>query len=152
MSDEELSSGWEKRVSRSTGREYFYNHRTGQSLWERPPKENTEKVKASHILVKHCDSRRPSSWREENITRPIEEAKAILKKYIDQIDAGEETFEDIASKYSDCSSARRAGDLGYFERGQMQKAFEDVAFGLTIGETSGIVETDSGVHIIKRTG
>ena len=35
-------------------------------------------VRASHLLVKHKDSRRPSSWREENITRTKEEALEIL--------------------------------------------------------------------------
>jgi NIMA-interacting peptidyl-prolyl cis-trans isomerase 1 len=34
----------------------------------------------------------------------------------------------------------------------MQKAFEDAAFKLNIGEISGIVSTDSGEHIILRLG
>jgi NIMA-interacting peptidyl-prolyl cis-trans isomerase 1 len=37
-----------------------------------------ETVRARHILVKHRDSRRPSSWREPDITRSLEEAKAII--------------------------------------------------------------------------
>ena len=37
------------------------------------------KVRASHLLVKHKDSRRPSSWREENITRTKEDALTILQ-------------------------------------------------------------------------
>jgi len=32
----------------------------------------------------------------------------------------------------------------------MQKAFEDAAFGLEVGEMSGMVDSDSGVHIILR--
>jgi hypothetical protein len=36
------------------------------------------KVRASHLLVKHRDSRRASSWREENITRTKEEALQLL--------------------------------------------------------------------------
>jgi len=109
-------------------------------------------VRASHILVKHRDSRRPSSWREREITITKEEAIDRLRNFIDQLNAGEETFEEIASKHSDCSSAKRGGDLGYFERDQMQKPFEEAAFGLEVGEMSSIVETESGVHIIKRTG
>ena len=36
-------------------------------------------VRASHILVKHRESRRPSSWKEEKITRTKEEALEILE-------------------------------------------------------------------------
>ena len=56
-----------------------------------------------------------------------------------------------ASKRSDCSSFRQGGDLGEFERGQMQAPFEDATFALGVGEMSGIVETDSGFHLIFRT-
>lgn len=52
---------------------------------------------------------------------------------------------------SDCSSAKRGGDLGLFGRGAMQKPFEEAAFALKVGEMSQIVDTDSGVHIIIRT-
>merc|ERR1712077_91128 len=96
-----------------------------------------EKVQASHLLVKHRDSRRPSSWREENITRSKEEALEILKGYREQIVSGQASFEDLASKYSDCSSAKRGGDLGPFGRGQMQKPFEDATYSLKVGELSG---------------
>ena len=60
-------------------------------------------------------------------------------------------FASLASTESHCSSARNGGDLGAFSRGQMQGAFEDAAFSLGVGEMSGLVETDSGVHIILRT-
>ena len=67
-----------------TGQKYHVNQFTKQSQWEMPtePAEagpEDEKVQASHLLVKHKDSRRPSSWREENISRTKEEALEILK-------------------------------------------------------------------------
>lgn len=101
------------------------NKYTKQSQWDRPteaakPPSADDKVQASHLLVKHRDSRRPSSWREENITRTKEEALEILKGYREQITSGAAKFEDLASKFSDCSSAKRGGDLGPFGRGQMQ--------------------------------
>ena len=49
------------------------------------------------------------------------------------------------------SSAKQGGDLGFFGRGDMQKPFEDTTYGLQVGAMSGIVDTDSGVHIILRT-
>ncbi len=84
-------------------------------------------VKASHILV---DSK----------------AEADLLK--SRIDNGA-SFETLAKKYSKCPSGQAGGDLGYFERGQMVKSFEDVAFNLPIGKVSDPVKTQFGWHIIK---
>lgn len=126
-----------------------------ESQWELPtrkaePSNELSEVQASHLLVKHSGSRRPSSWREENITRSKEEAREILEGYLKKIEEGTE-FAELASKYSDCSSYKKGGDLGKFKRGMMQKPFEDAAFGLKVNEMSGIVDTDSGLHLILRT-
>ncbi|KAH7519939.1 hypothetical protein FEM48_Zijuj08G0090600 [Ziziphus jujuba var. spinosa] len=113
-------------------------------------------VRASHILIKHQGSRRKASWKDpegrviSNTTR--DSAVSQLKAIRDDIVSGKTKFEDAASRYSDCSSAKRGGDLGPFGRGQMQKPFEEATFALKIGEISDIVDTDSGVHIILRTG
>ena len=73
--------GWEKHVSKSTGRTYYLNTYTKQSQWEIPTEKASKanQVRCSHLLIKHKDSRRPSSWREENITRTKEEALEILQ-------------------------------------------------------------------------
>lgn len=73
-----------------------------------------------------------------------------MSEYRTKIQDKEATLAELAEKYSDCSSAKRGGDLGFFTRGAMQKPFEDAAFDLEVGELSDIVETDSGVHIIHR--
>lgn len=149
-----IPAGWEKHTSRSSGRDYYLNIYTKESQWEvpsKPAKKDMSEVQCSHLLVKHRESRRPSSWRQENITKSKEEALAELEGYMKQIQSGQKTFEELASQFSDCSSAKRGGDLGPFGRGQMQKPFEDASFALKVGEMSGPVWTDSGVHIIKRT-
>jgi peptidyl-prolyl cis-trans isomerase NIMA-interacting 1 len=110
------------------------------------------KIRAAHLLVKHRDSRRPSSWKEKDITRSKEDAIEMLKGYEQQIRSGSTTLGDLAPTESDCSSARKKGDLGFFGRGQMQKEFEDAAFALQPGQMSGVVETASGVHLIERYG
>ncbi|KAL0422863.1 UNVERIFIED_CONTAM: Amidophosphoribosyltransferase 2, chloroplastic [Sesamum latifolium] len=116
---------------------------------------SSQKVRASHILIKHEGSRRKSSWKDPEGRRisstTRDEAVAQLKTIRDDILSGKSRFEDIASQFSDCSSAKRGGDLGPFGRGQMQKPFEDATYGLKVGEISDIVDTDSGVHIIMRT-
>ena len=62
-----------------------------------------------------------------------------------------EDFVRIAGERSECRSAGNGGDLGVFGRGDMQKAFEDAAFALAVGEMSDLVDSDSGIHIILRT-
>ena len=42
------------------------------------------------------------------------------------IQSGESSFVDLATEFSDCSSAKRGGDLGKFGHGQMQRPFEEV--------------------------
>ncbi|PUZ49358.1 hypothetical protein GQ55_7G319500 [Panicum hallii var. hallii] len=128
-------------------------HRHHQA--RRPPPAE-EKVRASHILIKHEGSRRKASWRDPEgvaISATTRDDAADLARALrDQIVSGERKFEDIAAENSDCNSAKRGGDLGSFGRGKMQKAFEKAAFALKVGEMSDVVDTESGVHIIKRTG
>jgi len=174
QTDTGLPPDWEVRHSNSKNLPYYFNQKTHESRWEPPEDADTEKLKvymaqhhssahtridgaaaegkirAAHLLVKHKDSRRPSSWRETNITRSKDEAIAMLKGYEGQIRSGQKTLGDLAVAESDCSSARKRGDLGFFGKGQMQKEFEDAAFALQPGEMSGVVETASGVHLIQR--
>eukprot|EP00980_Cylindrotheca_fusiformis_P003662 scaffold818_cov136-Cylindrotheca_fusiformis.AAC.28 len=120
------------------------------------PKE----VRALHILKKHKDSRRPSSWRQAKITQSKEDATEELLGLLEILQEEEgnpaelqATFEELARTESDCSSAKRGGDLGFFGRKKMQPAFEQASFALKIGEmTKEIVETSSGVHLILRIG
>ncbi|KZV66561.1 rotamase-domain-containing protein [Peniophora sp. CONT] len=163
---------YEIRMSNSRGLPYFFNTQTQQSSWEAPPELTKEQVamlpgahllsgsggggkpsqvRASHLLVKHNGSRRPSSWKESNITRSKEEAIEILKGYESQIGGDPSKFADLAQEHSDCSSHSNGGDLGLFGPGQMQEAFEDATYALNVGEISDVISTDSGVHLILRT-
>ena len=73
-------------------------------------------VRASHILIKHEGSRRKASWKDPEgrvisaTTRA--DAAARLGELRDQILSGRASFADVAAQHSDCSSARRGGDLG----------------------------------------
>ncbi|KAK3368726.1 hypothetical protein B0H63DRAFT_489043 [Podospora didyma] len=170
--DTGLPEDWEVRHSQSKNLPYYFNFREKVSRWEPPQGTDTEKLKtymakyhsgslvtegaqpgkirAAHLLVKHRDSRRPSSWREAEITRSKEDAYAIIQGYEKRIQSGEITLGELALTESDCSSARKRGDLGYFGRGDMQKEFEEAAFSLKPSEISGVVDTASGLHLIER--
>ncbi|MCJ1417460.1 Peptidyl-prolyl cis-trans isomerase NIMA-interacting protein 1 [Xylographa parallela] len=154
-----LPPSWEVRHSNSKNLPYYFNTSTKESRWEPPSGTDTEalksymathhssapirspdvskdggKIRAAHLLIKHKDSRRPSSWRENEITRTKEEAISTLLGHEARIRSGQASLGDLAMTESDCSSARKKGDLGYFGRGDMQKEFEDAAFAMKPGE------------------
>ncbi|KAF7303109.1 Peptidyl-prolyl cis-trans isomerase [Mycena kentingensis (nom. inval.)] len=164
-----MSSPWTVKISSSRGAPYFFNTETKESTWTPPPDLTQEQVnallseaqaskrasgqaRASHILIKHSGSRRPASWKEDNITRSKDEAIAILRGHQAEIGASADKFGELAKVHSDCSSHAQKGDLGWFGPGQMQKPFEDAAFGLEVGQISDVISTDSGVHLVMRTG
>jgi parvulin-like peptidyl-prolyl isomerase len=98
------------------------------SFFGRLKRERKDRVRCAHILL-----------------RTEKEANTVLE----QLKKGE-PFSKIAKKVSTCPSGKRGGDLGSFGRGEMVKEFEDVAFALKTGETSPVVKTQFGYHIIKR--
>ena len=113
----------------------FYDSHT--DIFKRP-----EEVRASHILVKvasDADKKTVAAARKK-----IEAAQKRIKK-------GED-FAKVAKEVSEGPSAKQGGDLGYFRRGQMVKPFEDAAFGMKVGQVSGVVRTRFGFHLIKVTG
>ncbi|MES1919721.1 peptidyl-prolyl cis-trans isomerase Pin1, variant 2 [Bonamia ostreae] len=111
---------------------------------------NKERIRCSHILVKHVNSRRPKSWRQRSITRTREEAKNKIENLLKSLRKDPKNFVEIAKTESDCSSHVTGGDLGYFSKSRMQKEFEDAAFALSKGSISEPIETKSGYHLILR--
>jgi peptidyl-prolyl cis-trans isomerase C len=87
-----------------------------------------DRVHCAHILVK-----------------TETEAKMVLER----LNKGEK-FSNVAKEISLCPSKKNGGDLGTFTRGKMVREFETAAFGLDKGQTSGIVKTKFGYHVIKR--
>jgi peptidyl-prolyl cis-trans isomerase SurA len=103
------------------------------------------KASAKHILVMYQGSMRAPA----NITRSKEEALARCQEALDRLHNGEK-FEDLAREYSDGPTGPRGGDLGEFTMGRMAPEFETATFDCKVGETTGIVETAFGYHIILR--
>jgi peptidyl-prolyl cis-trans isomerase C len=103
--------------------------------------KQAEQVRASHILVSVDPKKDPSQKAESR--KKIEDIQQRLKK-------GED-FSALAKEYSQCPSGSQGGDLGYFQRGQMVKPFEQAVFALKPGEVSDIVETKFGYHLIRLT-
>jgi len=77
-------------------------------------------------------------------------AKAKAEDILEQVKQRPAQFAQLAQKYSqDPGSAANGGDLGMFGRGMMVKPFDDAVFKLVVGETSALVQSDFGFHIIK---
>jgi len=102
-----------------------------------------EQRRASHILFQL-----PSDANEAARAEARKKAEAVLV----EARKSPERFAELAKQHSqDSGSAANGGDLGLFGRGMMVKPFEEAAFALKAGETSGIVESEFGLHIIRVT-
>lgn len=104
-----------------------------------------EQVRARHILIK-------VEAGADEATKAAARARAegLLARARAADSAG---FAALARTNSqDTGSARRGGDLGWNPRGQMVGPFDEAQFGLQPGQTSGVVETDFGFHIIRVEG
>lgn len=104
--------------------------------------KDQDQVHAAHILVKL--DRNANETTEAAAQEKIKRAQAALKSGRD--------FKELATEVSDGPSKSRGGDLGFFRRGQMVRAFEEVAFALEPGSVSEPVRTQFGWHIIKVFG
>jgi len=104
---------------------------------------NKEERRASHILI---TAAKDSPEAEKKIARA--KAEELLKL----VKAKPASFADIARKNSqDPGSAVKGGDLDFFGRGAMVKAFEDAAFSMKTSDISDLVESEFGYHIIQLT-
>jgi parvulin-like peptidyl-prolyl isomerase len=86
--------------------------------------------------------------------RTVTRSKADAKKRAEEVLArakGGADFTALVAEYSDDpGSKERSGSVGKFTRDKMVKPFSDAAFALAENEISGVVESDSGYHVIKR--
>lgn len=102
-----------------------------------------EQRRAQHILILT-----PPKATESDKEEARKKAEDILAK----ARSNPAQFSELAKTNSqDPGSAKNGGDLGYFTRGKMVKAFSDTAFTLRKGDISDIVQTEYGYHIIKVT-
>jgi foldase protein PrsA len=90
--------------------------------------DKPEQIKARHILVKDM---------------------ATAQKVETALKSGQ-NFADVAKQYSiDPGSKDKGGELGFFRRGQMVPAFDQVAFSMKVGQISAPVKSPFGYHIIQ---
>ncbi|MEI6895424.1 MAG: peptidylprolyl isomerase SurA [Colwellia sp.] len=96
-----------------------------------------EEVKARHILIK------PS------IILSDEKAQSLLQGFLNQIEAGEATFEDLAKEHSEGPTSVRGGDLGWADPKKYDPAFKDALATMKKGEYHKPFRSSFGWHIIQ---
>jgi parvulin-like peptidyl-prolyl isomerase len=104
-----------------------------------------DQVRASHILLMYAGSARSTA------TRSKDEALQEINEIKTAVEGGAD-FGELAREKSDCPSGGEGGDLGWFSPGMMVPEFDDAAFALGVGDSSDVVETAFGYHLIQRTG
>ena len=120
------------RVSQEEVRQYFEERRKQV--------ETAEERRARHILV----SIPPNASAEQKA-----KARARAAELLAQVQKAPKRFAELAKENSeDPGSAAEGGDLGFFPRGRMVKAFDDAVFALKQGEIAGPIETQYGYHVI----
>lgn len=106
-------------------------------------------IRASHILISFNYA---SNATDAEKTAAEEAAKTKAEAIIEKLNNGED-FATLAKEYSeDTGTKENGGDLGYFNKGQMEEAFETAAYALDLNKyTTEPVKTSYGYHIILKT-
>jgi peptidyl-prolyl cis-trans isomerase D len=98
-----------------------------------------EQRQARHILFKL----------EPNSSEKDAEAQRKKAEKVLQLARSGQDFAKLAEQYSEGPTAKQGGDLGFFQEGQMVKAFNDAVFSMKPGDISDLVRSPFGYHIIK---
>ncbi len=124
--------GGKPQVSDAESQGYYAAH---QAQYQVP-----EQVKARHILI---------AVPQGSDAKTDAAAKAKAEDLLKQIRGGGNFAALAAANSDDPGSKGNGGDLGTFTRGKMVPPFEKAAFALQAGQTSDLVKTDFGYHIIQ---
>jgi len=104
-----------------------------------------DQVNVRHILIKTPLPGSDGKTDANGVKAAEKKAEEVLAK----LKAGGD-FAALAKQYSDdTASAQNGGSLGWIQKGRTVPEFEKAAFGLKKGETSGLVQSSYGFHIIR---
>jgi len=119
------------KISRREVEQYYEAHKDSIG----PIKET---IDLSHILIKATPG-------EAARKIAYDKAEALRQRVL----AGEDFAELARENSEDPGSASRGGDLGFMSRGEFVQEFEEAAFKLAPGETSPVIYSQFGYHIIQ---
>ncbi|WP_224363470.1 peptidylprolyl isomerase [Hyalangium versicolor] len=105
----------------------------------------TEEELRAYFAAHEADFQEPEQVHAAQlVVKGLDEAKRVQA----QLKSGKK-FADLARRYSLSADAKVGGDLGFFPRGQMPPAFDEVVFNMRPGQVSDVVSTEYGYHLFK---
>ncbi len=111
--------------------------------------EENDYIRAKHILIQF-----PEGENEDGSLTDAQKAETLAKanEVLNKVNAmaSEDEFDALVAEYNEDPGMQSYPEGYYFGKGEMVKPFEDAAYALEEGKTSGLVETDFGYHIIQR--
>ena len=137
--DAYTKSGMVKLVYSGEILDRFAGEKARRELYENLKKQ----VSGRHILITYQGSLAPPS----EITRSKTDALLLITEIGAKIKNNED-FISFADSLSEDPTSVNGGDLGFFEWGQMEDSFQEVAFSLPINTLSSAVESSYGYHLI----
>jgi len=104
---------------------------------------NPEFARIKHVFVNNRD-------------KSDDDAYEKIRRAYRRLDAGEKTFSELVTEFSEDSSTRETdGEIGWISindsgvRQMLGTAFIDNVFELSSGDVSGIIQSNAGYHIVK---
>ena len=133
-------------IGKEVGQKLNFSKEEEKQFYEEHKDElaQPEQIRLSEILVS-TDKKGAGDEAQQ-----VAAAQAKAQDLLDQIHKGA-SFEDIAKKNSDGSTAGQGGDLGYFKRGMLAKELEDKTFAMKVNDLSDVIRTKQGFVILRVT-
>ena len=106
------------------------------------------RIQNAVILKLYGDQFLPDICRIKYIRMDLSD-KEKAQRVLEKVEAGED-FEMLMQTYGNDETMLTSDDGQYLQKSDKDEEFENAAFALEIGQTSGLVETLNGIFIIKR--
>jgi parvulin-like peptidyl-prolyl isomerase len=130
---------WKKEV-----REQILIRKIIEKVLESVPAPTAEEIKA-YFEAHAQEFKRPAMVSvRQVVVRTKKEAQELARRLTDG-----ERMEEMATTHSISPDAKRGGEVGWIEKGQVEEGIERVIFSLPIGRISPIVQSSHGFHIFQ---
>jgi len=118
------------------------NYLLAQKAGKDGKQQNKQEIEIAQILIRIPENATPEA---------VAKIRARAEKVLEQVKAGGD-FNQLAVTYSDSSEGLKGGSLGWRGQDRYPQLFIDAIVDLKVGDTSGLIKSANGFHILKLTG